>query len=88
MKVLVMYTIESGSRDILFMRMMIRRMILDQLRMFNNKILTFGMSEINCKIKIIQFKIRITKKTLSIRKMLMMIYHIIRISKFLKTFII
>lgn len=55
MKVLVMFTIESGSRDILFMKMNIRRMILDQLRMFNKKILTFGMSKTNCKIKIVQF---------------------------------
>ena len=40
MKVLVMFTIESGSKEILFMKMNIRRMILDQLRMFNKKILT------------------------------------------------
>lgn len=55
MKVSVMSIIELDSKVILFMKMEINRMILDQLKMHNKfkKILIFGMSKINYKIKII-----------------------------------
>ena len=55
MKVSVMFIIELGNKAILFMKMVISRMNLDQLKIFNKfkKILIFGMSKINYKIKII-----------------------------------
>ncbi len=85
MKVLVMCIIESDSKDILSMRMRIKRMIMSLRIMLNKfrKILIFGISRINFRIKIILLKIRITKKIIIIKIMLKMMSLTIRISKLL-----
>ena len=85
MKVLVMCIIESDSKDILSMRMRIKRMIMSLRIMLNKfrKILIFGISRIKCRIKIILLKIHITKKIIIIKISLKMRCLTIRISKLL-----
>ena len=85
MKALVMCIIESDSKDILSMRMRIKRMIMSLKIMLNKfrKILIFGISRIKCRIKIILLKIHITKKIIIIKISLKMRCLTIRISKLL-----